>query len=248
MATVAAGLACGDSKPEPITESRWDLVVFGDSTLWGAGKPYAEHIEQANDVEVVLHDEWQGGLRASTLLSLLQDDDNCFAQRAQNLVRDAEVVVYFGNPVGLLTEDQSWDCGEDGTYGVDSCDREGFGPYQESLQQIAARIKELRKVCRLPAFGRNSTARMAARTRSRRATSLWARRTPMTRALRPSPTSSTNSSTNSGTNPRLVERNRPHGRARHAKQLVASSRSPPSPLIPAAHHLSSGATRPVRPA
>jgi hypothetical protein len=145
----------GGSTSSPATtiaESTWDLVILSDSTLAavgetvaGVGERYAEHIEETNDVTVVLHDKWRGGLSAQTLLIFLTDGDNPVGSELQELVREAEVVVYAANYWGLQAEEQDWACGAEGPqYFVNSCEREGFAPYQQALEQIAARIKELR--------------------------------------------------------------------------------------------------------
>lgn len=138
---LAASVAgCATQEDSSITEDTWDLVILSDSTLMGVGERYAEHIEQANGVDVVLHDEWRSGLSAVALLQGLEDGGWAAA-----LVADAEVIVYFGNPMGAVTDDQGWDCGEDGsTFQITRCDRDGFAPYQEVLERIPARIEQLR--------------------------------------------------------------------------------------------------------
>ena len=54
--------------------AEWDVVVIGDSTLWGVAEPYARLVEQERGVKVTLHDDWQGGLSAGTILKALRGD------------------------------------------------------------------------------------------------------------------------------------------------------------------------------
>lgn len=137
---VLSPTGCSSQEPAPIQEETWDLVILSDSTLTGVGMRYAEHIEAANDVDVRLHDAWRGGGSAIALLGGLDEGG-----WAAELVADAEVVVYFGNPMGAVAESQDWDCGEDGaTFQVTRCDQDGFAPYREVLEQIPARIENLR--------------------------------------------------------------------------------------------------------
>jgi lysophospholipase L1-like esterase len=140
-----AGGACAGSNTDDAVGTpgtTWDVVILSDSTLMGVGEPYAEHVAEANGVEVELHDLWSGSLSAQSLLGRLQRPDSAEARA----VRDAEVVVYFGNPMGLEAETNDWACGEGGSdYHVTTCEREGFAAYQEALEQIALQIKALRQ-------------------------------------------------------------------------------------------------------
>lgn len=145
LAIALAGGACAGSTADDVVATpgtTWDVVILSDSTLMGVGEPYAEHVAEANGVEVALHDMWSGSLSAQSLLGRLQRPDSAEARA----VRDAELVVYFGNPIGLETETNDWACGEGGSdYHVTTCTLEGFAPYQEALEQIAIEIKALRQ-------------------------------------------------------------------------------------------------------
>ena len=79
------------------TGEPWDLVWITDSTGWGVARPYARLIRQGRGVSVRVHDEWQGDLAALTILQRLKDPSDPWVR----LIRNAEIIVVFGNPVGL---------------------------------------------------------------------------------------------------------------------------------------------------
>ena len=143
---VLAFAACGgsdeadDATADEITESTWDVVILSDSYLANVAEPYAEHVAEANDVEVVLHNESTGNLSVKSLAEALTADEG----RWPELVSDAEVVVYFGNPLGLIPEGQEANCGNGGSEIMEShCDGD-WDPYREGLEQVAVEIKRLR--------------------------------------------------------------------------------------------------------
>jgi hypothetical protein len=109
------------SKPFPDLEE-WDLLVISDSSNWGVGQYYANLIEADNKVKVNLHDCWVDVLSIGSVLKTLQTggslkpfvgDQSC--QRPwSDLVKEAEVMVLFGNPVDSKPPDGSWDVPESG--------------------------------------------------------------------------------------------------------------------------------------
>jgi hypothetical protein len=113
-----------------------DLVILSDSSLKGVGKYYADYIEEDLDITVKLHDEWQGSLGAKILLQQLRSE-----KRLRGIVQDAEVVVYFGNPVGTAGGD--WDCVPRANY-VKDCSPEIFAEYQATLEAVVEEIIVLR--------------------------------------------------------------------------------------------------------
>jgi hypothetical protein len=86
----ASGRAVPASEP-------WDLVWITDSTGWGVAPFYARQIKQTRGVAVRVHDEWVGGLDAVTILRRLRTPSDPWT----SLVRNAEVIVVYGSPVGL---------------------------------------------------------------------------------------------------------------------------------------------------
>ena len=88
------------------TSEPWDLVWITDSTGWGVAPFYARQIKQARGVPVRVHDEWVGGLAAVTILERLKAPSDPWLR----LVRNAEVIIVFGNPVGLAVDKGGGDC------------------------------------------------------------------------------------------------------------------------------------------
>jgi hypothetical protein len=112
--------ACKPSKPFPDLKE-WDLLIISDSMNWGVGQYYAELIESDMNVKVSLHDCWVGGLSIGRTLNTLQSggsiqsyvaDQSCLRPWA-DLVKEAEVMVLFGNPVDSYPPDGSWNIPED---------------------------------------------------------------------------------------------------------------------------------------
>ena len=142
----AAGCGGSDGANETtageITESTWDVVILGHSFVADVAEPYAEHVAEANDVEVVLHNEWRPDLSVKSLSEVLAADLETFGW--VDLVREAEVVVYHANPFGLIPEGQIEHCGTGGgTIKESHCDGE-WDAYRAALEQIAVDIKRLR--------------------------------------------------------------------------------------------------------
>ncbi len=129
--------------------AEWDVVVIGDSTLWGVAEPYAQLIEQDRAVKAVLHDEWQGGLSAGTILKALQGDFEHSAKREKwpQLIRDAEVLVLFGNPTDSLSPElteTAWHCVEFTDPGQVEIPVDAFDRYRADLGAIYDEIARLR--------------------------------------------------------------------------------------------------------
>lgn len=130
--------------------AEWDVVVIGDSTLWGVADPYAKLIEQDRKVKVNLHDDWQGGLSIRSVLNALRGDYNHSSTREKwpQLIRDAEVLVLFGNPMDSLAPEVAgagWSCIASQDPGEVDFDAVAFAPYKADLDAIYDEIAELRE-------------------------------------------------------------------------------------------------------
>jgi hypothetical protein len=79
----------------------WDLVLLSDSSGWGVADLYAAYLEQELDVTVAVHDLSAGSLSASSVLAALRGERSVYPLSVDvpGLVRKAEVVVVYGNPV-----------------------------------------------------------------------------------------------------------------------------------------------------
>jgi len=85
---------------EARSEEVWDLLYFQDSLGFGVADRYAEQIRAAVGTEVTVHDKAIGSLQAVNVLNGLRSDDT---SDWSDLVREAEVIVFFGNPDGSGT-------------------------------------------------------------------------------------------------------------------------------------------------
>ena len=148
--------------------SEWDLLFISDSSNIGVGDIYARLIEADQHVKVNLHDCSRADLRTFSELQMLQNNSlSCEPNKSwADLVREAEVIVVFGNPEGSMPTDGSWtgptswiDCVHGGasvtsldaaaaaTYKaniVNSCSRDTFALYRTHLGALFDKIFELR--------------------------------------------------------------------------------------------------------
>ena len=130
----AAVSGVGSTAGEPM-----DLVWISDSVGWGVASFYAEHIRQDLGVTVRVQDRWEGDLAAATVLQRLRTPKH----RWIRLIRNAEVIVVSGNPMGLGT-------GKGGNCVTTGCRRPiTYGPrtwrqYIAGLKAIYGRIFEIR--------------------------------------------------------------------------------------------------------
>lgn len=101
-----------ESASQPFPDLKeWDLLIISDSSNWGVGHEYAELIEDDMNVTVNLHDCWVGALPMGRILRALQNGLSLTAQCSSpwpDLVKEAEVIVLFGNPLDSYPPDGSW--------------------------------------------------------------------------------------------------------------------------------------------
>lgn len=126
------------TKPFPDLQE-WDLLIISDSTNWGVGHYYAKLIEADMNVKVNLHDCWRGALPILDTLQTLQSSgiwssgvgDNSCQKPLTELVKEAEVMVLFGNPVVHGSPSRGDQCVLGGYEGRNTLS--GFEEYKESL-------------------------------------------------------------------------------------------------------------------
>jgi lysophospholipase L1-like esterase len=96
------------STPALAELEEWDLLIISDSSNWGVGQYYAKLIEADLNVKVNLHDCWNGNQKILHVLQTLQSgrtwtsfigDKSC-QKPLTDLIKEAEVMVLFGNPLG----------------------------------------------------------------------------------------------------------------------------------------------------
>ena len=132
---------CGGSDVELDKSEPWDLVFIGDSFGSGVAKAWTERIEEAEGVEVRVHDHQKD------LLSLVQvrewfNTHDDFRQK----VADAEIIFVFGNPNGVDPDDMRT-CVSPLTQRRDPPEHNtpaDWAPYGDVLRDILDEIFELR--------------------------------------------------------------------------------------------------------
>jgi hypothetical protein len=128
-------------------DAEWDLVVIGDSSLWGLTKAFSAQIEADVGVKVVAHDSTVGGLSAGRVLQALETGESDSARLAAlaDVLKDAEVVVMFTNPEDSMDPEELADLEGCFHYKVAGpCRPESFERYTADLTAIWAKILELR--------------------------------------------------------------------------------------------------------
>ena len=133
-------------------EAEWDLVVIGDSSLWGLRRALAAQIEADVGVKVVSHDCTVGGLSAGRVLQALRTGESANPKLAAlpDLLKDAEFVVMFANPEDSMDPEKLKDFEMCFHYRAvenpaESCSPESFERYTADLAAIWAEILELRE-------------------------------------------------------------------------------------------------------
>ncbi|HSJ58623.1 MAG TPA: GDSL-type esterase/lipase family protein [Anaerolineae bacterium] len=159
-ALVVAGTflaACTLSGPVPAAtptvtpvedKATWDLVLLSDSSGWGVADLYAAYLEEDLDVTVAVHDLSAGSLSAGSVLAALRGERSVYPLSVDvpGLVREAEVVVVYGNPVDSISASHpgDWHCTPGQVPYVRDCAPEVFDAYRADLEAIYAEILGLR--------------------------------------------------------------------------------------------------------
>jgi hypothetical protein len=128
---------------------KWDVVIIGDSTLWGIGEALAQKIETEYGMAVDLHDFAFGNLTARQALEAIRTSEPSNPNAAMHgwpeILREAEYVVL--NPstaesISAVTPGD-WECFYPPYY-VDECSLASFEAFQADLRQIVLEILALR--------------------------------------------------------------------------------------------------------
>ena len=130
---------------EAPSDEVWDLVYIQDSLGFGVADRYAEHIRTASGADVVVHDKAIGNLQAVTVLSRLRG--NHFEDWPE-LVRNAEIIVLFGNPDGSGTTSDIGTCISGSTSQREPPlhnSEEDWRPYREVLDDVYQEIWKIRE-------------------------------------------------------------------------------------------------------
>jgi hypothetical protein len=128
-------------------EAEWNLVVIGDSTLWGLAEAFAAQIERDVGVQVAYNDCTVGGLSAGAVLKALETGESSNRKLASlpEWLAEAEVVVMFANPEDSIDPEVPLDLEDCFYYRAPGlCSPESFGKYTADVSAVWARILELR--------------------------------------------------------------------------------------------------------
>jgi hypothetical protein len=94
-----------------------------------------------------VHDQWVGGLPAKEVLTVLQGGKtyNGKLKMLPDLIPEAEVIIFYGNPEGSLDEENpfDWNCVTGNNY-VNRCEPETFQQYISDLEEVYSLLLELR--------------------------------------------------------------------------------------------------------
>ena len=129
-------------------KDKWDLVFFSDSSGWGVAELYAAHLEKDLGVTVEVHDLAGPSLSAGSVLAALRGERSPYPASVDvaALVREAEVVVVYGNPLESRSESFPWDwnCVSSKAPYARDCAPETFETYRAHLGLIYEEILRLR--------------------------------------------------------------------------------------------------------
>jgi hypothetical protein len=152
---IPAPTATQSQEPIPIThglpkgpDAVWQLVVIGDSSLWGLGEAYARQIERDMGVKVELYDCTVSTLSAVEVLGALETgkSHDLMLKNLPPYLGQAEVVVMFANPNDSPNPQADTDMDKCfRNLPVDSCPPQAFEIYTADMQAIWEKIAELRQ-------------------------------------------------------------------------------------------------------
>ena len=145
-----------DSTVEPAEEiisledlEEWDLLWISDSSGWDVAEVYAAMVAEDTGKTINVQDKWVGGLPARVIYESLTGQysgPSMVMDKMPELVAEAEIIVFYGNPSESINESRpgDWECTSGyGSYVVD-CDPEIFSVYIEHLEAIYQKMFELR--------------------------------------------------------------------------------------------------------
>lgn len=125
----------------------WQIVVIGDSSLWGLGEALASQIETDMGVRVALEDFALPSLSAGSVRAVLEsgESSNFRLEKLPAAVKEAEMVVMFTNPVDSVDPAKPLElAGCFGCNAPQACEPEAFAQYQADLTAIWTNILALR--------------------------------------------------------------------------------------------------------
>jgi hypothetical protein len=134
-----------DVVPEPKTE--WNLVVIGDSSVWGLGDALAALIEKEVNKPVVVHDFALSTLSAGEVVQVLETGKSTRFQlmKLEDALKKADFVVMFANPEDSEDIEHPNEIGSCfAAQAPGPCGLEVYDVYIDHLQFIWEKIYELK--------------------------------------------------------------------------------------------------------
>jgi hypothetical protein len=128
--------------------AEWQIVVIGDSSLWGLGEALAGQIEKDLGVKVTVYDATVGVLSAGRVLNVLEggNDNNMMLKGLASQLAEADMVVMWTNPNDSIDPNFPFE--------VDRCfsrqapgeySARGLEKFSADLQSIWTKIFELQQ-------------------------------------------------------------------------------------------------------
>lgn len=126
----------------------WNIVVVGDSSLWGLGDALKTKIEKDFHVNADLYDCTLGGLPAKQVVNALETgkSENMWLEKLSKEIEYAEVIVIFANPLESINPNSPLNI--DGCFVSTQprdCPTEAFSQYKTDLKGIWEKVIQLRK-------------------------------------------------------------------------------------------------------
>jgi len=148
---ILVGCSPVNNQPEAELTSleEWDVVVIGDSTLWGIGENIAEHIENDYGISVNLHDFSIPNLTAAQALEAVKngepDSPNAKMFGWPEIIQEAEYIVLHPSPAESISKSNpgDWSCMYPPYY-VENCSLDTFDKFQSDMREIVLEIQNLR--------------------------------------------------------------------------------------------------------
>ena len=137
------------SDQDLLSLEEWDVVVIGDSTLWGIGENISEHIENDYGIAVNLHDFSIGNLTAVQALEAVMnsepDSPHAKMYGWPEIIQESEYIILHPSPAESISSSNpgDWSCMYPPYY-VDDCSLETLEQFQSDLRKIVDEIQDLR--------------------------------------------------------------------------------------------------------
>ena len=136
--------------PFPLEDmAEWDIVIIGDSTLWGIGDQLSTLIQTQMDIQTNLSDFSFGNMTAvGALDAVLHEKPNSYNSGMHgwpDVLREAEFVILHPSPAESesTSDPGDWSCMYPPYY-VNNCSLESFSQFQADYRSIIDEIIRLR--------------------------------------------------------------------------------------------------------